>query len=287
MKRFAFIREHTAVWPVRVMCRVLNVTGGGYYAWQARPSGVKTKRQLELIGKIQITHEQSRCTYGSPRVHAQLVSEGETVSVNTVAKLMKQAGIRVKAKKAFVPRTTEADASHATFANVLERQFDADLPDCKWACDITYVPTLQGWLYLAVVIDLCSRRVVGWAMNDHLRSELASEALVMALQQRRPGGGLLHHSDRGCQYTSDSYQRLLNDACIKASMSGVGQCWDNAVAESFFATLKRERVNGLTYMTRGAARSSLFEWIECWYNRKRLHSSLGYLSPEQFEAQIN
>jgi transposase InsO family protein len=287
VKRFAFIKEHVKVWPVRVMCRVLGVTDSGYYGWRVRPASESKKKQMELTARIRTTHEHSRCTYGSPRVRAQLVSEGEAVSENTVAKLMKQAGIRVTPKKPFVPRTTESDPSHATFANVLDRDFDADLPNRKWACDITYVPTLEGWLYLAVVIDLCSRRVIGWAMNDHLRSELASDALAMALEQRRPDAGLLHHSDRGCQYTSDSYQRLLNQTGIEVSMSGVGQCWDNAVAESFFATLKRELVNGLTYATGRAARASLFEWIECWYNRKRLHSSLGYLSPEQFEAQLN
>jgi transposase InsO family protein len=210
--RFAFIQEHASVWPVRVMCRVLAVTRGGYYAWRVRPPSGRKEKQMELIDKIRTAHEQSRFTYGSPRLRAWLVSAGEAVSENTVAKLMKQAGIRVKPKKAFVPRTTEADPSHATFANVLDRQFEAELPDRKWACDITYVPTLEGWLYLAVVIDLCSRKVVGWSMNNHLRSELASDALAMALEHRRPGEDLLHHSDRGCQYTSDAYQRLLNEA---------------------------------------------------------------------------
>lgn len=287
MKRFEFIGEHRGVWPVRVMCRTLDVTDSGYYAWRARPLSKRKQKQMKLTEKIRVAHEQSRRTYGSPRVRARLMNDGEAVSVNTVAKLMKEAGIRVKPKKAFVPRTTESDPTHATFSNVLDRRFDADLPDRKWACDITYVPTLEGWLYLAVVIDLCSRKVVGWAMNDHLRSELAGDALAMALQERRPDKGLLHHSDRGCQYTSESYQRLLRDQAIEVSMSGVGQCWDNAVAESFFATLKRELVNEMTYATHGEARASLFEWVECWYNRKRLHSSLGYRSPEAFEAQIN
>jgi len=295
VKRFAFIAAHRLVWPVRVMCRVLEVTPGGYYAWRKRPPGERKIRRMELIEKIQSAHEQSNRTYGSPRVRAELLKQGQAVSVNTVAKLMKQAGIAVKTKKAFVPRTTQIDPSHATVGNALDRQFAAPLPNQKWVCDITYVPTLEGWLYLAVVIDLCSRKVVGWSMNDHLRSELAGNALAMALERRRPGAGLLHHgstelaevSDRGCQYTSDVYQCLLNEAKIEPSMSGVGQCWDNAVAESFFATLKRERVNEQTYATRCQARGSLFQWIECWYNRKRLHSSLGYLSPEQFEAQLN
>jgi transposase InsO family protein len=285
--RFDFIDRHRGCWPVRVMCRVLGVSDSGLYAWKTRPASERKKRQMELTDKIIQAHQQSRRTYGSPRVHATLVSQGDSVSVNTVAKLMQQAGIRVTPKTAFVPRTTEADPLHRAFANLLDRDFEAALPDRKWACDITYVPTLQGWLYLAVVIDLCSRRIVGWSMNQHLRSELAGEALAMAIQQRRPSQSLLHHSDRGVQYTSEDYQRLLNEQGMRASMSGVGQCWDNAVAESFFGTLKQELVNGMTYATPSEARSSLFEWIECWYNRKRLHSSIGYMSPEQFEAQLN
>jgi transposase InsO family protein len=266
---------------------VLAVSDSGFYAWKTRPASERERRRMELTDKIVQTHQESRRTYGSPRVRAQLLAEGESVSVNTVAKLMRRAGIRVTPKKGFLSRTTESDPRHRAFANLLGRDFNAALPDRKWACDITYVPTLQGWLYLAVVIDLCSRRVVGWSMSEHLKSELAGEALAMAIQQRRPGQSLLHHSDRGVQYTSEDYQRLLNEHGMRASMSGVGQCWDNAVAESFFGTLKQELVNGMTYATRGEARSSLFEWIECWYNRKRLHGSLGYLSPEQFEAQLN
>jgi len=285
--RFDFIESHRRRWPVRAMCRVLDVSVSGVYARRDRPASMRKSRQMELTGKIRRAHDASRRTYGSPRVAAQLLAEGESVSVNTVAKLMKRAQIRVTPWKAFVPRTTQSDPSHRPFDNVLDRAFDAGLPDRKWACDITYVPTLAGWLYLAVVIDLCSRRVVGWATSDRLKSELAGEALAAAIQTRRPAPGLLHHSDRGVQYTGDDYQRLLNENAMKASMSGVGQCWDNAVAESFFGTLKRELVNGMTYATHDQARSSLFEWIECWYNRRRLHSSLGYLSPEQFEAQLN
>jgi transposase InsO family protein len=285
--RFDFIERHRDRWPVRAMCRVLCVSAGGFYARRDRPASKRTKRQVGLTCKISAAHDQSRRTYGSPRVAARLRADGEPVSVNTVAKLMRRAGIRVTPRKAFVPRTTESDPSHRAFDNVLDRRFDAALPDRKWACDITYVPTLAGWLYLAVVIDLCSRRVVGWSTSDRLKSELAGEALAAALHTRRPAAGLLHHSDRGVQYTSEGYQRLLAERDVEVSMSGVGQCWDNAVAESFFGTLKRELVNEMTYATHEQARSSLFEWIECWYNRRRLHSSLGYLSPERFEAQLN
>lgn len=285
--RFAFIARHKGQWPVRVMCRVLKVSVGGFYARRQRPAGARDKRRMELTDKIRLTHEQSRRTYGSPRVAAQLAAQGESVSLNTVAKLMKQAGLCAKPRKRFVPRTTESDPSHRAAGNVLGRQFDAALPDRKWACDITYVPTQAGWLYLAVVIDLCTRRVVGWATSDRLKSELAAEALASAVRTRRPAKGLLHHSDRGVQYTCEDYQRLLNQCGIQASMSGVGQCWDNAVAESFFATLKRELVNETTYANHEQAHASLFEWIECWYNRRRLHSGLGYLSPERFEARLN
>lgn len=285
--RFDFVAAHRGRWPVRAMCRVLGVSAGGFYARRDRPASKRTERQANLTGKIKAAHEDSRGTYGSPRVRAQLVAGGEPVSVNTVAKLMRRAGIRVTPRGRFVPRTTEPDPSHRAFANALGRDFAADRPDRKWACDITYVPTGAGWLYLAVVIDLCSRRVVGWATSDRLKGELASEALAGALRTRRPGKGLLHHSDRGAQYTSGDYQRLLAECGARVSMSGAGQCWDNAVAESFFGTLKTELVNRTTYATHAEARSSLFEWIECWYDRRRLHSTLGYVSPEQFEAQLN
>jgi transposase InsO family protein len=269
------------------MCRVLDVSVSGFYARHDRPASKRTKRRMELTSKIKTAHERSRRTYGSPRVAAQLRADGESVSVNTVARLMRRSEIRVTPRRRFVPRTTESDPSHRAFDNTLDRQFDAELPNRKWACDITYVPTPQGWLYLAVVIDPCSRRVVGWSTSDRLKSELASEALADAIHTRRPGKGLLHHGDRGVQYTSDDYQRLPNENGVEVSMSGVGQCWDNAVAESFFGTLKQELVNQRTYATHQEARSSLFEWIECWYNRRRLHSSLGYVSPERFEAQLN
>jgi transposase InsO family protein len=285
--RFDFIERHKDRWPVRVMCRVLGVSAGGLYARRDRPASKRKRRQMELTEKIKAAFEQSRRTYGSPRVTAQLRAQGESVGVNTVAKLMRRSQVRVTPRRRFVPRTTEADPSHRAAGNVLGRAFDAEIPDRKWACDITYVPTLEGWLYLAVVIDLCSRRVVGWGTSSRLESELAGGALADAVRTRRPGKGLLHHSDRGVQYTCDDYQRLLKENGIEVSMSGVGQCWDNAVAESFFGTLKRELVNGTTYATREQARSSVFEWIECWYNRRRLHSSLGYVSPERFEAQLN
>ena len=200
---------------------------------------------------------------------------------------MKERQIRAKQKKKFVPRTTDSRHQQPLMANLLDRQFDAELPNQKWAVDITYIPTDQGWLYLAGVIDLCSRRIVGWSMADHMRVELVSDALQMAIARRCPPEGLLHHSDRGVQYASEDYMHLIQSHNIQASMSGKGDCWDNAVMESFWSTLKTELVNHEHYATHEQARASIFEYIEVFYNRKRIHSSLGYVSPETFEASLN
>ena len=250
-------------------------------------ASARAKRREELAGKVRAVHHENRGVYGSPRVCAALRASGESVCENTVAKVMRERGIRAKTKKKFVPRTTDSRHEQPVAPNVLDRQFRADLPDRKWAVDITYVPTDEGWLYLAGVIDLCSRRIVGWSMADHMRTELAGDALGMALAGRSPGAGLLHHSDRGVQYASDDYRALLAGHGIECSMSGKGDCYDNAVVESFWGTLKTELVNHEHYETREQARASVFEYIEVFYNRVRLHSALGYLSPEQFEAGLN
>jgi transposase InsO family protein len=242
---------------------------------------------MRLIEQIQQAHEQSRRTYGSPRIAAELKSRDVPVCENTVAKLMKQAGIRVRPRRSFVPRTTDSAHDYPVAPNRLDRDFGASLPNRKWTCDITYVPTDEGWLYLAVVMDLFSRKIVGWSMQDHLRVELVGDALSMALANRKPAPGLLHHSDRGVQYASEDYQQLLVESGIQCSMSRRGDCYDNAVTESFFSGLKTELVNHQRYATRHEARLSLFDWIETFYNRRRLHSSLGYLSPEAFEARLN
>jgi putative transposase len=286
--KFAFIKERLAAeFPVDVCCDVLEVSRSGYYAWSRRPRSARAGRREELAAKIRGVHEQNRGVYGSPRVCQVLKSQGERVCENTVADIMKERRIRARRKRSFVPRTTDS-AHHRPLAdNVLARQFDAPRPDRKWAVDITYIPTDEGWLYLAGVIDLCSRRVVGWSMADHMRVELVSDALGMAVARRDPGAGLLHHSDRGSQYASDDYQRLLAGRGITCSMSGRGDCWDNAVMESFWATLKTELVHHECYATREQARRSIFEYIEVFYNRQRLHSSLGYVSPETFEASLN
>jgi transposase InsO family protein len=285
--RFAFVKEHRKVWPVGVICRVLGVARSGFYAWLRRAPSARRHRREDLAVKIRAIHQQNRRVYGSPRVHKVLAAGGEKVCENTVASIMRGNGIRAKTKARFTPRTTDSRHGSAVAPNTLDRQFNARLPDRKWAADITYIPTDEGWLYLAGVIDLCTRRVVGWAMADHMKTDLASDALTMALARRRPGAGLLHHSDRGVQYASDDYQGLLTAHGLACSMSGQGDCYDNAVIESFWSTLKTELVHHEHYATHEEARMSIFHYIEVFYNRNRLHSSLGYRSPEAFEASLN
>jgi transposase InsO family protein len=282
--RFAFVREHRRRWPIGVTCRVLRVSRSGYYAWRRRRPSARATRNEQLVGKIRIAHQQSRALYGSPRVHRALLIGGERVSRNTVAKLMRQAKIRARHKTKFVPRTTDSRHAKAVADNRLARDFTAGAPDRKWLADITYVPTGEGWLYVAAVLDCFSRRIIGWSMADHLGTDLAVDALKMALLRRDPAADLLHHSDRGVQYASDDYQNLLARHGIAVSMSGRGDCWDNAMMESFWATLKGELVHHQHYATRAQARASIFDYIEVFYNRTRLHSSLGYQSPESFEA---
>jgi putative transposase len=284
--KFAFIRDHKAEFPVEVLCEVLQVSRSGYYAWARRPPSPAAARREELVEQIRAAHRESRSTYGSPRVHRELRARGVACCESTVAKLMRANAIRSKARRRFVVRTTDSRHDRPVASNVLDREFYPDRPDAAWAADITYVPTAEGWLYLAVVLDLFSRRVVGWATADHLRSELACDALRMALGHRRPRGELLHHSDRGVQYASEAYGRLLAEHGIEPSMSRTGNCWDNAVAESFFSTTKRELTHHESYATREEARRSLFEYIEVFYNRRRLHSTLGYRSPAEYELRF-
>jgi len=285
--KFAFINEHLADHPVEVVCDVLEVSRSGYYAWKVRPQSPQRLRRIQLAKKIQAVHADNRRVYGSPRIFKALQAQGEHVSENTVAKIMRLSGLRAKVKRKFVPRTTDSTHCQPIAPNVLDRQFQAAAPNRKWAGDITYIPTDEGWLYLAGVIDLYSRRLVGWSMTDHMQSDMVADALSMALARRQPGPGLLHHSDRGVQYACDDYQGLLSRNGIQVSMSGKGDCWDNAAMESFWATLKTELVHHEHYATRQQARQSIFEYIETFYNRKRLHSSLGYVSPEAFEASHN
>jgi putative transposase len=279
--------EHAQEFEVSIMCQVLQVSRSGYYAWANRPASSRARRQEQLIEQIRQAHDLSNGTYGSPRICAELAGQEIDVCVNTVAKLMKQAQIRSVMHRQFVVQTTDSHHDFPTAANVLEREFHAEFPNQKWLTDITYIPTDEGFLYLAGVMDMCSRRIVGWSMADHLRTELCLDALNMALASRRPGSELIHHSDRGVQYASIDYQLLLQSHDICVSMSRAGNCYDNAAMESFWGTLKTELVYQRKYRTKEEARQSIFKYIECWYNRKRRHSALGYKSPEQFEASLN
>jgi transposase InsO family protein len=286
--KFAFVKANRSrVWPAGAICRVLGVTRQGFYQWLGRKPCKRRQRREQLAVAVRRVHAQSRRTYGSPRVYEQLVAEGEQVCVNTVARVMAEQGIRVTPKAKFVPRTTDSSHGSPVARNRLNRQFEAEAPNCKWVTDITYVPTGEGWLYVAAVMDLYSRKIVGHATADHMKVGLVAEALAMAVTHRQPAAGLLHHSDRGVQYASDAYQGLLAENRMVCSMSGRGDCWDNAAMESFWSTFKCELTHREDYPTRQAAQQAIFEYIECWYNRSRLHSSLGYQSPETFEASRN
>jgi transposase InsO family protein len=243
-------------------------------------------RRGELVAAIEVIHAEVRGRYGSPRMTAELNARGHACSENTVAKLMRQHGIRAKAPRRFA-RTTDSRHGLPVADNVLDREFDPAEPNAAWGCDITYIPTADGWLYLAVVEDLFSRMIVGWSMDGTMESRLVVDALDMAVRKRLPGEGLVAHSDRGSQYASDHYQRFLGRHGITCSMSRVAQCWDNAPVESFFATLKRELVHDERYTTREQARASIFEYLEVFYNRVRRHSSLGFLSPAEYERTHN
>jgi transposase InsO family protein len=285
--RFAFINERREEYPVAMMCDMLEVSRSGYYAWRDRPPCAREGWRQERIEEIRQVFEQSRRSYGSGRITVELKEMGVELCENTVAKYMRQIGLLVQPRRRYVPQTTDSAHEHPIASNTLDRDFAAEAPNLKWCCDLTYVPTDEGWLYLSVVIDLFSRKVVGWSMTDHLRAEGVVEALSMAIAARKPRAHLLHHSDRGVQYACTLYRDLLDRHQIVASMSRPGNCYDNAVAESFFATFKTELVQRRHYATHAQAKTDIFEWIECWYNRRRRHSSLGYLSPEAFEAQIN
>jgi putative transposase len=276
------------------MCQLLEVSRSGYYDWRDRPPSFRQLRHQLLVEQVRTAHLQSRRTYGSRRVVIELKDQAVDVCQNTVATIMCEEGLKAREKRRFVPKTTDSTHPHPIAANLLDRRFDAGTsdqalakaPNQVWVCDLTYVSTRQGWLYLWVVLDLFSRKVVGWAMTDPMRAEGGMNALSMALRHRKPAKQLLHHSDRGSQYACGDYQDLLAEHGMTASMSRPGNCYDNAVMESFFSTLKIELAHGEDYANPQQARSSIFEWIEVFYNRQRRHSSLNYLSPEAFEAQI-
>lgn len=280
--RFSFIEQHRTSWPVTVMADLLGVSTAGFYAWRGRPVSERQQRRDRLLVEISSLHEQFKGRYGSPRIHAELQATGHGCCVNTVAEVMRQAGIKAKTARKF-KHTTDSNHKRPVADNVLDREFDVGGPNQAWVADITFIPTREGWLYLAIVEDLYSRLIVGWSMDSTMTSRLVVDALEMAIQKRLPDEDLLAHSDRGSQYASEHYQLLLGKHGIECSMSAVGQCWDNAPAESFFASLKKELVHDEDYQTRAEAAASLFEYIEVFYNRQRRHSTLGYVSPAEYE----
>jgi putative transposase len=280
--RFVFVEAERALYPVGLLCLLLSVSRSGYYAWRGRPTSQRAIADRALTAEIRVIHERSQRRYGSPRVHEELGANDTRVGRKRVARLMKEEGISARTKRRFV-KTTDSTHDFPIAPNLLQRNFTADAPNEIWVGDITYLDTQQGWLYLAVLIDLYSRRVVGWAMSEHIDTALVMSALSMAVTQRKPARGLIHHTDRGSQYASHDHRLALRDIGAECSMSRKGDCWDNAVAESFFASLRKELTNRVTFVSRDAARSHVFEYIEAFYNRVRRHSTINYRSPINFE----
>ncbi len=284
--RYICIDRRRTQYPVNMMCRVLKVSRSGYYAWRVRPESQRAKTDREVTQVIERLHTDSKGVYGSPKITADLRDEGYRHGRHKVARLMRLAGLRGCPQRRFRV-TTQRDPSHPVAENLLDQDFTAEAPNQRWAADITYIATNQGWLYLAVVMDLYSRRIVGWSMSRWINRHLVIDALNMAIGDRRPGGELIHHSDRGSQYTSDDFRDVLLKQGIDCSMSAGGNCYDNAVVESFFGLMKREWVNRVRYLTRDEARADVFEYIECFYNRKRRHGYLGNISPVEFERRTS
>jgi transposase InsO family protein len=286
--KYAVMAAHRTEFPLRLMCGVLQVSRSGFYAWLRRGRSARARQEEKLRAAVRRVFRENRGRYGSPRVWRELRAQGIRTSERRVERLMREEGLRARPRRRFVV-TTDSRHEERVAGNELNRRFGVEAvegPDRVWVSDITYLWTAEGWLYLAVVLDLATRRVVGWGMGTTLETSLVLQALRMALRRRRPPAGLLHHSDRGCQYASAAYRAALAAAGITASMSRPGDCWDNAVAESFFATLKWELVRRCRWATRAQARSAVFEYIEAWYNRRRRHSSLGYVSPAEYELAL-
>lgn len=287
MSCYRFIAAHAAQHPVALSARVLGVSRAGYYAWRRRPPSARAQADARLTERIRAIHQTSRGTYGSPRIHAELHASGERCGRRRIARLMRRAGLHGCHGRRRCVRTTTPDRQATPAPDRVRRSFTpaaVGAPDRLWVADLSYIATQEGWLYLAVIVDAFSRRVVGWAMADHLRTELVLDALAMALRHRHPVPGLIHHSDHGSQYTSMAFGEQLQAAGLVPSMGTVGDCFDNAVAESFFATLKVELLHRQVWPTRAAARRAIFAFIEAWYNRQRRHSTLGYVAPAEYEA---
>ena len=281
--KYRFIKNHRNEFPIRKMAAVLNVSKSRYYQWSKNP-GVKEKRDFDLVERIGKIFDQSKKQYGSPRIHSELLDQGITCGHNRVAKIMRNKGIKARIKRKYKV-TTDSNHDYPVAPNIVNRQFNVDSPNKIWVSDITYIWTNEGWLYLCIVLDLFSRKVVGWAMSRNIDTQLVADSFTMAVLARNPEKGLIFHSDRGIQYAAHDFRRLLKDNHAVQSMSRKGNCWDNACAESFFSTLKNEEVFHKNYRTRKEARSSIFEYIAVFYNRFRKHTSLDYVSPEKYEKE--
>jgi transposase InsO family protein len=283
--KFRLIEDQREMFPVRVLCDVMGVSPAGYYAWRGRPASFRQAANRILLAEIRRLHVAHRGRYGAPRIHAALRDLGHRASRGRVERLMRHHGIRAIVPRRFRICTTDSRHNLPVAPNRLDQNFVAGRPNQVWLADITYVPTSEGWLYLAVVLDLFSRKIIGWARRDHMRAELTIAALIMAIQRQKPPPGLIHHSDRGSQYAAAGYRKVLNAAGMIQSMSRKGNCWDNAPMESCLGTIKTELVHEACYSTRDAARHNLFAYIEGYYNRQRLHSALGYITPDEAERQ--
>ncbi|MBP2431547.1 putative transposase [Bradyrhizobium japonicum] len=284
--RFRFIEDRRADYPVTLLCDVLGVSPAGYYAWRSRPESRRSAANRNLVDDIRRVHRDTRGRYGSPRIHVELKAQGRGASRGRIERLMRRHGIRAIMARPRRVRTTDSRHDLPIAPNLLDRNFIATAPNQIWLADITYIETDQGWLYLAAVMDLYSRRIVGWAMAEHLRADLPLAALRMAISAQRPSAGLIHHSDRGVQYASADYRKLMQSAGLRASMSRKGDCYDNAPMESFFHTLKTELVHHRQYQTRAEAQRDIFAFIEGFYNRTRRHSAIGYISPIEMELKV-
>lgn len=280
--RYRTMKANAGRFRIGWLAKALDVSKSGYYAWLRRPASSRERENRRLTVEVNAVHQASKQIYGSPRIQAELTAKGISCSRNRVARLMKEQGIRAKSKRKFRV-TTDSKHSLPVAPNLLNRNFSADRPNQAWLSDITYIPTREGWLYLAAVLDLHSRRIVGWAMSNRMKRQLVIDALLMAIWHRKPDKGLLHHSDRGSQYCSQEYQNLLKRHGFACSMSRNGDCWDNAPMESFFHTLKTELIHHRKYKSRQEAILDIFNYVELFYNPKRRHSSLGYKSPAEYE----
>jgi putative transposase len=283
--KYGFVATHRGIWPVAWLCEALDVSRSGFHAWLTRPRSLRSRTDEVLARQVRSSFAESDRTYGARRVWHDLLAAGLVCGLHRVERLMRLQALRARPRRRGLP-PDRGERSADAAANLLDRQFAAPAPNRKWVADFTYIWTAEGWLYVAVVLDLFSRRIVGWSMQSTMTAQLVTDALMMAIWRRGRPNALLHHSDRGSQYTSEPFQRLMADQGISCSMSRAGNVWDNAAMESFFSSLKTERVARKVYRTRDQARADVFDYIERFYNPKRRHSTLGYLSPMEFENQM-